>query len=117
MIVHLHCSGFGICVQASRTPAASIRRTRDMRIDAIITGSGIGQIEGHTRARRIGIALIIGILMGLVLWAPQYFDERSHVERITNLAARSVQEDMLADLDSDILEVIRLAKLGIFEEA
>jgi signal transduction histidine kinase len=65
---------------------------------------------------RIGIAVLVGVATGFAFWAPQHFDERSHVEHITNLAARSVQEDILADLDSEILEVIRLAKLGTLEE-
>jgi signal transduction histidine kinase len=88
-----------------------------MRINTLIMGPRTGRIEAGTSVRRIGIAVLVGIVTGLALWVPQHFDERSHVEHITNLAARSVQQDILADLDSEILEVIRLAKLGTFEES
>ena len=43
-------------------------------------------------------------------------DERSHIEHVTKLAVRSVHADIAIDLESEILTVIRLAKLVTSEE-
>jgi signal transduction histidine kinase len=77
-----------------------------------------------TRARRkargrklvkAALVLLMGALIGLALWDPLRLDERSHVEHVTKLAVRSLQADITADLESEILAVIRLAKLATFE--
>jgi signal transduction histidine kinase len=88
-----------------------------MATDTLIIRSGMAPAKTRTTVRKIVVAVLVGVVTGVALWVPQYFDERSHVEQITNLAARSVQEDISDDLDSEILAVIRLAKLGSFEES
>src|SRR5512142_1532963 len=88
----------------------------ERRAPALFPTPESGRESRGRKLAKAGIAVLIGVGIGLALWEPLRLDERSHIEHVAKLAARSLQADIAADLESEILAVIRLAQVATFEE-
>lgn len=58
----------------------------------------------------LAVAVLVGAVVGLGLWDPLRVDERAHINRVAKQAVRSIQADVTADLSSEVMGVVRLAK-------
>lgn len=75
-------------------------------------GSGTSPVA----LRLVLTVLLISVSATLICWQLAAKNERSHIQRMTHLAASAVAADLSSDMDAWLLGQIRLAKMWEFDE-
>lgn len=79
----------------------------------------MGRIQSATwplASRLVLAVLLVGVICTLISWRLVTLNERSHIQRMTRLAASAVAADMGADVEAWTLGQVRLAKMWEFGE-
>lgn len=75
-----------------------------------------GSATSAVASRLVLTVLLISVSGTLICWRLAEKNERSHIQRMTHLAASAVADDLHSDMDAWLLGQIRLAKMWEFDE-
>lgn len=71
---------------------------------------------GPATSKLVLAVLLISLGSTFVCWRLAEINERAHIQRMTGLAASAVAADLRSDMESWLLEQVRLAKMWEFDE-